>query len=87
MPCADADTRRVVAQRLDDPSEYSVTIVVLARSRERYQYFISGGWQALARGLGLKVGDRVQLEPLSRDPWRLRLALLPPSAAPSGAPS
>lgn len=63
--------------------EYSVTIVVLARSRQRYQYFISGGWQALARGLGLTVGDRVQLQPLSRDPWRLRLSLEPADSAAS----
>ena len=33
-------------------------------------------WPALVKALELKAGDRVQLEPLSRDPWRLRLTLL-----------
>ena len=62
------------------------------------KYYISDGWPAVVRALGLKNGDRVQLELLSRDPCRLRLSLLqaeermpsgltpaPPSAAPGPA--
>ena len=47
------------------------------------KHFIGSGWAAVAHDLGLKVGDQVRLQPISRDPWRLRLTLLPPD---SGAP-
>ena len=60
-------------------SEYSVMVTAQSQKGEGpiQRYLISGGWPAVARDLKLKAGDRVQLKPVSRDPWRLRLTLLP----------
>ena len=62
------------------PIFFSETGVSILRSTQRsgkVRYSIGSGWLAVVRALGLKAGDRVQLEPVSRDPWRLRLTVLP----------
>lgn len=41
----------------------------------------------MARDLGLKVGDRLQLEPISQQPWRLRLSLQLPDSDEPPAPT
>lgn len=61
-------------------SEYGVRVLSSTGVRCQ-QYHISVGWPAVLWGLRLKAGDRLQLEPISRAPWRLRLTLLPPDSA------
>ena len=59
-------------------SDYGIKITSNKRlDNSSQEYRISSGWLAVVRDLKLKAGDRVQLEPISRDPWRLRLTLLP----------
>ena len=59
-------------------SDYGITIISNKRlDCAGQEYRIIGGWQAVVRDLRLKAGDRVQLEPISRNPWRLRLTVLP----------
>lgn len=55
-------------------TEYDVKITS-RMCQNNLSYSIRAGWPAVA--MGLKGGDRVQLEPVSREPWRLRLTLLP----------
>lgn len=65
------------------PSEYGVTFNA---STTKLQYSIAG-WRAVAWGLALVAGSRLQLEPISRGPWRLRLTLLPPNSDEPPAPA
>ena len=59
-------------------SDYGIKITSNKRlDNSSQEYRISSGWLAVVRDLKLKAGDRVQLEPISRDPWRLRLTVLP----------
>ena len=61
------------------PAEYNISMKAHRnRNNGCTQYRIGVGWPAAARGMQLRVGDLVQLEPVCRDPWRLRLSLLPP---------
>ena len=48
------------------------------------KYVMCGGWRAVAVDLGLKPGDRLQMDPISQDPWRLSLVRLPDSFAARG---
>ena len=63
--------------------QYSVTMV-WRTVRGKPVYTIASGWRSVVRGMGLKEGDHIQLEPVSRDPWRLKLAVL--SSAANGLP-
>ena len=58
-------------------SDTGVSILRSTRRSGTVHYSIGSSWLAVVRALGLKAGDRVQLEPVSRDPWRLRLSVLP----------
>ena len=60
------------------PVEYDISIKSYwNRADGCTQFFIGHGWTAAVRGMQLRVGDLVQLEPVCRDAWRLRLSLLP----------
>ena len=52
-------------------------VAVVKRTASWGQNFTISGWGAVQRALGLQSGNRVQLDPISRDPWHLRLSLLP----------
>ena len=58
-------------------AEYDISMKAY-REEGSKQFVIGHGWTAAVRGMQLRVGDLVQLEPVCRDPWRLRLSLLPP---------
>ena len=61
------------------PAEYNVSIKEHRKMiNTKTEYRITIGWLAAVRGMQLRVGDLMQLEPVCRDPWRLRLSLLPP---------
>ena len=65
----------------DSPSRVEYDIRIKSywnRADGPTKFYIGVGWHAAVRGLQLRVGDLVQLEPVCRDPWRLRLSLLPP---------
>ena len=69
--------KSVAAAGAAAPSEYSVRI--LARQLDnKPEFCISGGWRKVVRSLQLRAGDRLQLEPINRDPLHLRMTRLPP---------
>lgn len=73
-----------MAGSADLPSEFGVMVVWRQRQQQCY---VSAGWKAVVRGLGLKAGDQFQLEPLCRGPWRFRLILMPAVSAALAPPN
>ena len=66
------------------PKVWRITFCPAGHNGDKRHYF-SGGWGDLRRHLGIQPGDWFQLEPLSRDPWRLRISRVrgPSSVSPS----
>ena len=62
--------------------QYNVTVAQYTYNKWK-QYTVLG-WRVVLRDLGLKAGDRVQLNPVCRDPWRFHLTVLPAADATSG---